>query len=65
MKHIDKLKIPNVGTSYKPGMITEDFNLDLKDVCDSQRMSASLDGMKAAAILKKHGINSQIESLAD
>jgi len=66
LKHIDKLKIPNVGTSYKPGMITEDFNLYLKDVRDSQRMSASLDGMKAvAAILKIHGINSQIESLAD
>jgi hypothetical protein len=29
-------------------------------------MSASLDGMRAAAaILKKHGINSRIESLAD
>ena len=31
-EHIDKLKIPNVGTSYKPGMINEDFNLYLKDV---------------------------------
>jgi hypothetical protein len=66
LKHIDKLKIPNAGTSYKPGMITEDFNLYLDDVRDYQRMSASLDGMKASeAVLKKHGINSQIESLAD
>ena len=66
LKHIDKLKIPNVGTSYKPGMITEDFNLYLTDVRDYQRMSASLDGMKAAAaVLKRHGINSQIESLTD
>jgi hypothetical protein len=66
LKHIDKLKISNVGTSYKPGMIIDDFKLYLTDVRDYQRMSASLDGMKAAtAVLKKHGINSQIESMAD
>ena len=66
LKHIDNLKIPNVSTSYRPGMITEDFNLYLTDVRDYQRMSASLDGMEAvAAVLKKHGINSRIESLAD
>lgn len=66
LKHIDKLKISNVGTSYKPGMITEDFNLYLDDVRHSQRMSATLDGMKAAAaVLEKHGINSHQRSLAD
>lgn len=66
LKHIDKLKIPNVGTSYKPGMIVEDFNLYLDDVRRPQRMSATMDGMKAAAaVLEKHGINSHQKSLAD
>jgi len=66
LKHIDNLNIPNVSTSYRPGMITEDFNLYLADVRDYQRMSASLDGMEAAAaVLKRHGINSRIESMAD
>lgn len=64
--HIYKLNIPNVKTSYKKGMIVEDFNLYLDDVRRPQRMSATMDGMKAAAeVLKKHGINSHQESLAD
>jgi hypothetical protein len=66
LKHIHKLNIPNVSTSYKTSMIVEDFNLYLDDVRHSQRMSATLDGMKAAAeVLKKHGINSHQKSLAD
>ncbi len=56
LKHIHKLNIPNVSTSYKTNTIVEDFNLYLDDVRHSQRMSATLDGMKAAAeVLKKHG----------
>jgi hypothetical protein len=66
LKHIHNLNIPNVNTSYNTKTIVEDFNLYLTDVRDYQRMSASLDGMRAAAaILKRHGINSRIESLAD
>lgn len=66
LKHIHKLNIPNVSTSYKTNMIAEDFNLYLDDVRHSQRMSATLDGMKASAeVLKKHGINSHQKSLAD
>jgi hypothetical protein len=64
--HIHKLNIPNVRTSYKPGMIVEDFNLYLDDVRHPQRMSATLVGMKAAAaVLEKHGVNSHQRSLAD
>jgi len=66
LNHIYRLNIPNVKTSYRPGMIVEDFNLYLNDVRDYQRMSATLDGMKAAAaVLEKHGINSHQESRAD
>ena len=66
LKHIHKLNVPNVGTSYNTTTIVEDFNLYLKDVRDYQRMSASLDGTEAAAaVLRKHGINSRTESMAD
>jgi hypothetical protein len=66
LKHIHKLNIPNVSTSYKTKTIVGDFNLYLDDVRHSQRMSATLEGMKAAAaVLKRHGINSHQESLAD
>ena len=66
LKHIHKLNIPNVSTSYKTKTIVEEFNLYLDDVRHSQRMSATLEGMKAAAaVLKRHGINSHQESLAD
>jgi hypothetical protein len=66
LKHIHKLNIPSVSTSYKAETIVEDFNLYLDDVRDYQRMSATSDGMKAAAaVLKKHGINSHQQSLAD
>ncbi len=64
--HIHKLRIPNVSTSYKSKTIVEDFNLYLDDVRHSLRMSATMDGMKAAAaVLEKHGINSHQRSLAD
>ena len=66
LKHIHKLNISNVSTSYKTKTIVEEFNLYLDDVRHSQRMSAILEGMKAAAaVLKRHGINSHQESLAD
>ncbi len=66
LKHIHKLNIPNVSTSYKTTVIVEDFNLYLDDVRHYQRMSATSDGMRAAAaVLKKHGINSHQQSLAD
>jgi len=64
--HIHKLNIPNVSTAYKAKTIAKDFNLYLDDVRHYQRMSATLDGMKAAAaVLEKHGINSHQRSLAD
>lgn len=66
LKHIHKLDIPNVSTSYKTSTIVEDFNLYLDDVRHYQRMSATLHGMRAAAeVLKNHGINSHQKSLAD
>jgi len=66
LKHIHKLNIPNVSTSYKTKTIVEEFNLYLDDVRRSQRMSATLEGMKAAAaVLKRHGIKSHQETLAD
>jgi len=66
LKHIHKLNIPNVSTSYNTTAIVDEFKLYLKDVEDHQRMSASSDGIEAAAaVLKKHGINSHTDSMAD
>jgi hypothetical protein len=66
LMHVHKLNIPNVGSSYKTGMIVEDFKLYLRDVENYQRMSASSDGIDAAAaVLTKHGINSHKHSLTD
>jgi hypothetical protein len=66
LKHIHKLNIANVDTSYNTTARVDDFILYLKDIRDYQRMSATSDGMEAAAaILKKHGINSHTRSMAD
>jgi hypothetical protein len=66
LKHIHKLNISNVSTSYNTTAIVDEPHLYLKDVRDYQRMFASLEGIKAAAaVLKKHGINSRVGSMAD
>jgi hypothetical protein len=66
LKHIHKLNISGIGTSYETTAIVDEFKLHLKDVTDHQRMSASYSGIEAAArVLQKHGINSVVESLAD
>jgi hypothetical protein len=66
LKHIHKLNISNVSTSYNTRAIVDEFKLYLKDVEDYQRMSASVDGIEAAAVvLKKRGINSRVGSMAD
>jgi hypothetical protein len=66
LKHIHKLNIPNIDTSYNTTAIVEDFNLYLKDVRDTHRMCATSKGMEAAAaVLEKKGINSRIRSLTD
>jgi hypothetical protein len=66
LEHIHKLNIPDVSTSYNTTAIVDEFKLHLKGVEDYQRMSASIDGIEAAAaILKKHGINSHTASMAD
>jgi hypothetical protein len=66
LKHIHKLNIRSVDTNYNTTAIVEDFSLYLKDVRDYQRMSATRDGIEAAAaVLRKYGINSRTESLAD
>jgi hypothetical protein len=66
LRHIHKLNIPNVSTSYNTTAIVDEFKLYLKDVEHYQRMSASSDGIEAAAaVLRKHGINSHTGSMAD
>jgi hypothetical protein len=66
LKHIHKLNIANVSTSYNTTAIVDEFRLHLNDVENYSRMSASLDGIEAAAaVLRTYGINSHVHSMAD
>jgi hypothetical protein len=66
LKHIHKLEIPGVGTSYNTTAIVDTFNLYLEEVRDYMDISAAIAGMEAAVeIFKKHGINAVVHSLAD